>query len=642
MSTTRAYPPLELIAIGRSSVDLYGEQMGGRLEDMSSFAKYVGGSPTNTAIGAARLGLRTGLLTRVGADHMGRFIREQLTREGVDTSGVISDPDRLTSLVLLGIRDRSVFPLIFYRENCADSALSVSDLDIAWLSSAGAVLINGTHLSQPSLYAASVSAARAVREASGNVIFDIDYRPVLWGLTSRDRGEERFVVSPAVTSRLQEVLPLCTLVVGTEEEIHVLGGSTDTIGALKAIRERTDALLVCKRGSRGCVALPKAIPESLDDGICGLAFPVEVFNVLGAGDAFMAGFLRGWLRGEPIERCCEWGNACGAIVVSRHGCAPAMATWRELEHFLAMAERPYRLRDDVELEHLHWVTTRHRTYDELMVLAIDHRAQFEELAREAGADRHLISVFKGLALRALASVAGYDKRFGLLIDGRYGYETAAKAGEMPYWIGRPIEIPQSRPLEFESSADVATELLQWPRDHVVKCLVLYHPDDEAGLRDLQEAQLSRLFDACRKTRHELLLELILPRTMPATHDTVARAIRRIYSLGVRPDWWKLAPATDPTVWSQIDAAIKENDCWCRGVLVLGLSAPELELTAAFQTVSRFDIVKGFAVGRTIFDAVARDWFFQRIDDRAAVEAVARKFSTLVAAWRAPRGLTREN
>src|SRR6059058_17818 len=120
---------LDLLAIGRASVDLYGQQVGGRLEDMGSFAKYVGGSPTNTAIGGARLGLKTALLTRVGADHMGRFIREQLAREGVDVSSVITDPARLTALVVLGIRDPESFPLIFYREDCADMALTAADVD---------------------------------------------------------------------------------------------------------------------------------------------------------------------------------------------------------------------------------------------------------------------------------------------------------------------------------------------------------------------------------------------------------------------------------------------------------------------------------------------------------------------------------
>jgi 5-dehydro-2-deoxygluconokinase len=246
---------LDLIAIGRSSVDLYGQQAGGRLEDMASFAKYVGGSPTNTAVGAARLGLRAGLVTRVGADHMGRFISEQLRREGVDTNGVIADPDRLTALVLLGIRDRESFPLIFYRENCADMALTEADIDTDWITSARAVLINGTHLSQPAVLAASLKAAHAARAAGGKVVLDIDYRPVLWGLTAREAGENRFVESQQVTAVLQQVLPLCDLIVGTEEEVHILGGTTDTIAALREIRRQTAALLVCKRGPDGCVGL---------------------------------------------------------------------------------------------------------------------------------------------------------------------------------------------------------------------------------------------------------------------------------------------------------------------------------------------------------------------------------------------------
>ncbi|WP_206366189.1 bifunctional 5-dehydro-2-deoxygluconokinase/5-dehydro-2-deoxyphosphogluconate aldolase [Sphingomonas flavalba] len=627
---------LDLITLGRSSVDLYGQQTGGRLEDTASFAKYVGGSPTNTAVGGARLGLRTGLVTRVGTDHMGRFLHEQLGREGVDTRGVVFDPDRLTALVILGLRDRENFPLIFYRENCADMALTRDDLDRAWIQSAGAVLINGTHLSQPDVYAASVAAATWVREAGGKVLFDIDYRPVLWGLTGRDMGENRFVADPAVTERLQQVLPLCDLIVGTEEEIHILGGSTDTIAALRAIRAGSDALIVCKRGALGCAAFDGAIPDRLDDGISGRSFRIEVFNVLGAGDAFMAGFARGWLRGEAIADCCTFGNACGAIVVSRHGCAPAMPSWTELEAFLASDTHPFRLRDDTALEQIHWATTRRRAYPSLTVLAVDHRSQFEELVEELGVDAGLIGRFKGFALAALDRVAQGDPGFGLLVDGRYGFDTLAAAADHPYWIGRPIERPKSRPLAFEGSADVATELAQWPVDHVVKCLVFYHPDDTPEMRDRQERQLLRLFDACRKTRHELLVEVIVPADMPGDAMTVARAIRRLYAIGIYPDWWKLEPVDDPAAWRNIAAAITENDPHCRGVVLLGLSTPMQQLIASFDAAAAVDIVKGFAVGRTIFYDVAREWMRGAISDADAVDALAERFSLLVEAWRNAR------
>jgi 5-dehydro-2-deoxygluconokinase len=627
---------LDLLAIGRSSIDLYGEQVGGRLEDMGSFAKYVGGSPTNTAIGAARLGLKAALLTRVGADHMGRFIREQLVREGVEVSSVISDPERLTALVILGIRDRETFPLIFYREDCADMAITADDVDEAQVRSARAVLINGTHLSQPGVREASLKAATLARVSGGKVVFDVDYRPVLWGLTARDKGEDRFVAHEAVTQVLQGVLAACDLVVGTEEEIHILGGSTDTIAALRAVRGQTDALIVCKRGPDGCSAFPGAIPDTLDEGVVGAGFNVEVFNVLGAGDAFMSGFLRGWLRDLPLERCCELANAAGAIVVSRHGCAPAMATWTEMQAFLAERDRPFRLREDAALEHVHWATTRAGHYDELMVLAIDHRSQFEDLAAELGADVGRVPAFKRLALEALHRVAGGAPGFGVLLDGRFGFDALAAAADYPCWIGRPIEVPKSRPLEFECSADVATELATWPLNHVVKVLCFYHPDDAAGLREREERQLLRLFDACRKTRHELLVEIIVPPGMPVDSHTVAYALARLYDLGIRPDWWKLEPAADAETWRNIETVIATRDGFCRGVLVLGLSQPVETLLAAFEAAAAVPMVKGFAVGRTIFQDAARAWLAGEIDDATAVGALAERFSVLVDGWRRAR------
>jgi 5-dehydro-2-deoxygluconokinase len=627
---------LDLLAIGRSSVDLYGQQIGGRLEDMGAFAKYVGGSPTNTAVGGSRLGLKTALLTRVGADHMGRFIREQLAREGVDVSSVITDEARLTALVILGIRDRESFPLIFYRENCADMALTKADVDEAQVRQARAVLINGTHLSQGAVFEASMHAAATAKASGGRVVFDVDYRPVLWGLTPRDLGENRFVAHDAVTEILQRVLPLCDLIVGTEEEIHILGGSTDTIAALRAVRERTDALLVCKRGPEGCSAFPAAVPDSLGEGVTGPGFSVEVFNVLGAGDAFMSGFLRGWLRDLPLGRCCELANAAGAIVVSRHGCAPARPTWVEMEAFLNGTPRPFRLREDAELEHIHWASTRARTYDELTVLAIDHRSQFEEMALELGADVSRVPKLKRLALQALHEVAKGDPRFGILLDGRFGFDALAAAADLPYWIGRPIEVPKSRPLEFECSADVATELAEWPLNHVVKVLAFYHPDDEAELRERQERQLLRLFDACRKTRHELLVEIIAPPGSAVDAMTIARALDRFYDLGIRPDWWKLEPMDDPSSWQNIEAVIARRDPFCRGVVLLGLSQPTETLIAAFEATAAVPVVKGFAVGRTIFHDAARAWLSGDIDDSAVVEALAAKLTTLVEAWRRVR------
>ncbi len=603
---------------------------------MGSFAKYVGGSPTNTAIGLARLGLRSALITRVGADHMGRFITEQLVREGVDVSAVGADPERLTALVILGIRDREQFPLIFYRENCADMAIDIGDIDERLVTSAGAVLVNGTHLSTVSAFEASLKAIELAKSSGGKVVFDVDYRPVLWGLTGKDLGENRYVASNAVSERLQSILPYCDLVVGTEEEMRILGGNDDTISAIRAIRRTTDALLVCKLGAEGCVAFPGEIPSEVEDGLLVKGFPVEVFNVLGAGDAFMAGFLSGWLRNEPVEICCRLANACGAIVVSRHGCAPAMPTKAELASFLGRTDIPFRVREDRDLEHLHWATTRRSNYCELSVLAIDHRSQFDELIRELGCSDERVSQFKQLALSALDRVAGGDPRFGLLIDDRFGFGVLAELADRNYWIGRPIETPRSRPLEFEGDDDVGMELNSWPLTHVVKCLASYHPDDPPELKERQERQLLRLYSACRRTGHELLLEIIPPSHLTVDEETVARALDRLYDIGIRPDWWKLEPSSDQTAWANIVRVTENRDPLCRGILMLGLSAPILELIASFKAAARFPLIKGFAVGRSIFHDVATDWLSDRIDDEEAISTMASRLSALVEGWRSAR------
>ena len=377
-------PRLDVITIGRSSVDLYGAQVGGRLEDMASFSKAVGGCPTNIAIGTARLGLKSGLITRVGDEHMGRFIREQCAREGVDVTGVRTDPVRLTALVLLGIRDERTFPLLFYRENCADGALDESDIDPSYVESARAVLVSGTHFSRANTAAAQRKAMGIARAAGRKVVFDIDYRPNLWGLAGHGAGEERYIKSGEVTKSLSDILAQCDLIVGTEEEIMIAGGADDPLAALKAVRAGSQATLVLKRGPMGCVVFPDAIPDLLDEGVKGPGFPVEVYNVLGAGDAFMSGFLRGWLRDEPLETCCAYANANGAFAVSRLLCSAEYPTWAELSRFLKHGSPHRALRRDEALNHIHWATTRRSEPRTIMAFAIDHRAQFEKIADAAG------------------------------------------------------------------------------------------------------------------------------------------------------------------------------------------------------------------------------------------------------------------
>lgn len=624
---------LDLITIGRSSVDLYGAQIGGLLEDMSSFNKYVGGSPTNIATGTARLGLKSALITRVGNEHMGRFLLNELAREGVDTRGIVTDPERLTALVILGIRDQRQFPLIFYRENCADMALCEDDIDPNFIAEAGCVLATGTHLSHPRTEAAVLKALRLARENGSRTVLDIDYRPNLWGLAGHGDGENRFIESAAVTAKLQTTLNLFDLIVGTEEEFHIAGGTTDTLEALKAVRDITTAVLVCKRGPMGAVVFEDDIPDNLDEGKSGEGFPIEVFNVLGAGDGFMSGLLRGWLKDEDWPTSLKFANACGAFAVSRHGCTPAYPSWEELQYFFNTGIRNTALRNDQALEQIHWSTNRNGDWPHMRVFAFDHRIQLEEMAREAGASDEKIGQFKELCLNAALEVSGGQNGYGILCDSRLGRDALYRAAGTGLWIGRPTEWPSSRPLELEPELGPdCGGLVEWPLEHVVKVLSFYHPDDGDDVKAQQEATVKRLYTAARRNRLEFLLEVIPSKVAPVDDMSTAKVVERFYEIGVYPDWWKLEPLTTEEAWQNTCDAITRNDPHTRGIVVLGLDAPAEELEASLKVAAGFDLVKGFAIGRTILGEVARQWLAGKMSDADAVSEMAESYRSFCDLW----------
>ena len=623
---------LDVICIGRSSVDLYGGQVGGRLEDMMSFDKYIGGSPTNISVGTARLGLKSALITRVGDEHMGRFIKEQLIAESVDISHVITDKDRLSALVLLGIRDEEQFPLIFYRENCADMAICEDDIDESFVKSAQSVLVTGTHFSTPSVSAASFKAMRVARQAGRKVAFDIDYRPNLWSLGGHGDGEARFAESAYVTDHLKTILPHCDLIVGTEEEWQIAGGSRDTLQALANARQLSDAILVCKRGAMGCVVFEKDI-EGWEQGISVPVKEIEVFNVLGAGDGFMSGFLRGWLRDEPLERCAQYANGCGALAVSRHGCAPAYPSFPELRHLLEQGSPYHALRKDKTIEQIHWSTTRKRRRCSLLAFAFDHRVQFEEMAEKAGRDNAVIDTFKSLALKAALQASKGRNDTGILVDDRLGRSALHKASDHDLWIGRPIEASGIFPLEFEEGPSLGARLASWPENHCVKVLAPLRTDDEAAVIAYHEELLVRLADACRQTRHELLFEIITERgDKPCAPEQILQLMERLYQLGIYPDWWKLEPVDDAAFWQQASDIVMAHDAHSQGIIILGKNVPSDRMAAVFRAGQRASLVNGFAIGRSIFSDVAQKYFAKKISDDAAVDEMAMIYSRLIQLW----------
>lgn len=325
--------------IGRSSIDLYANDVGSPFVDIKSFAAYVGGSPTNISVGARRLGLKTALLTGLGQDPVGDFIENFLQNEGVETKFSPRKPSHRTSAVILGIEPPDKFPLVYYRDNCADIELTIDDVLAAPVAQSRVFQFAGTNLSKEPSRSATLFGAELAQQTDTEVVLDIDFRPDQW------HDPRAFGVA------VRSALRLVDIVIGTEDEINaamltdasqmslthsqvsdtkVLGDIDAAIATLLSLGPRA---LLQKRGAEGVRVHLKQDDGSIEQ-IDAPGYPVQVYNILGAGDAFASGFLYGYIKGWGWYKAARLGNACGAIVVTQHGCANFMPTLAEVEKFV--------------------------------------------------------------------------------------------------------------------------------------------------------------------------------------------------------------------------------------------------------------------------------------------------------------------
>lgn len=321
--------------MGRSSIDLYAQDIGAPFADITGFDAFVGGSPLNIAVGAARLGAQATLLTAVGQDMVGQFILQFLQKQGVHTGSIPTLPGTRTSAVLLGIEPPDRFPLVYYRDNCADSHLTIDHVIAAEIPRYKVLQVSGTALNIEPSRSAVFYAIETAHEAQVDVVLDIDFRADQW----KDLRSFGLMV--------RAILPKVKIAIGTEEEIlaatlqhaHQVRISHQQISApeitgnideaIQKILKAGPEVLVVKRGARGATIFYRD-GNSMDVP----GFPVAILNVLGAGDAFASGFLYGYLKGWDMYKACRLGNASGAWVVQRPGCANDMPYYDALMEFV--------------------------------------------------------------------------------------------------------------------------------------------------------------------------------------------------------------------------------------------------------------------------------------------------------------------
>ena len=326
----------DILTIGRSSIDLYANDIGAPFTDIKSFGAFVGGCPTNISVGVQRLGIQAALLTAIGEDPVGEFLLKFLNDEGVETRFIPCKSGHRTSAVVLGIEPPDRFPLIYYHDNCADIELTIDDVLAAPIAESRAVLISGTGLSKEPSRSATIYAAEQAKALGKRVFLDLDFRADQW----HDPRAFGIVIRSA--------LRYIDIAIGTEEEIKAatlrnasqitiehsqISNPTiqgDMAVAIETLLGAGPEALIVKRGIEGA-----DVHLANGEVIHAAPFPVEVYNTLGAGDAFASGFVYGNLSDWGWEKSARLGNATGAIVVTRHGCANFMPTMSEVDEFVA-------------------------------------------------------------------------------------------------------------------------------------------------------------------------------------------------------------------------------------------------------------------------------------------------------------------
>jgi len=309
-------PAFDLLTIGRVGVDLYPLQSGAHLQDVETFGKFLGGSPTNVAVAAARLGRRSAVITRTGHDPFGVFIHQALRDLGVDDRFVTAVDGLPTPITFCEIFPPDDFPLYFYRYPVApDLQIQASEIDLSAVRSASIYWSTVTGLSAEPSRSAHVAAWEA-RGRAPLTILDLDYRPMFW----KDSGDAH--------AQMDRALSMVTVAVGNRDECEVAVGETDPDRAADALLDKGIELAIVKQGPKGVLA------RTRDERVEVAPFPVEVVNGLGAGDAFGGALCHGLLAGWPLERVLRFANVAGAIVASRLECSTAMPTGHEVEQLM--------------------------------------------------------------------------------------------------------------------------------------------------------------------------------------------------------------------------------------------------------------------------------------------------------------------
>ncbi|MBI2790555.1 MAG: DUF2090 domain-containing protein [Gammaproteobacteria bacterium] len=613
MKTT--HKTIDIIALGQSFVDLCGEQIGSSLKDMLSFKKTIGGAPISIAIGCARLGLHTALVSAVGEDDLGKSILETLQQENIDTSQIQIDKHHQSALMLRAIENRNSFPFILHQENCA-TLNPDADIDSSFIAKSDALLVVSSNFFNKNISIASRKAMTIANENQTKVILALDFY-----LNSN---------ANIISSTLNSALPLCDIIIGNERDFRILGTSQDTQDALHHLRTLTNAIFVIDTNA-GCYVVPHQISNPWQNTLCHKGFKTNAQIPYPAKEAFTAGFLYGWLKNHSQEKCCEFAKACAALIQARQEDSSSLPSIDELNLYLSDQNQIIAQTSQTPLfDHIHYASTRKSLHKEFYTFNFGYHQQWQKMAQSFELNDAYIEKAKALVAHGLKNAAINIPNMCIMTD-IYPQQEIMDLLPSGIFVVRAIEAPNEVPLRFQGNPDITHTLLNWPKSHAVKATVIYHPDDKYALRGQQEATLSTLYRAARASSHEFIVELSPPTNSLITASTLSHIMQRFYEIGIYPDWWQISSPRDNRSWDSIQRVISEYDKYCRGVILLGHSATIEQLPILFNA-AKHECCNGFAVSKSIFQSQLELWFAQKMADDAFIDVVQHRFEQVVTLW----------
>jgi 5-dehydro-2-deoxygluconokinase len=600
---------LDVLALGRTYINLEGEQIGSSLKDMSTFKKSVSGTCALVSIGLSRLGLNCALLSKIGQDALGEHIKEAMAFENIDPTLLITDPKNAT---LIALNNSAFF------EHHSLLNLQESEIDPGMIGHAKALFLTSDMFVDEASNRAARKAIIAAKDNQTKIILALE----MWPLMGQHNQQ---------VQALETVLPFCNLIFGYEEEIHILANTQDTYIALTQLREITNATIVMKSATQ-YYAFDGAILNQWQQISRHAQFQAVNFASINAHAAFIASFIHAWLKGEPPANALKLAERSEQIVEA-NPMHLGLPTQRLLSYIDSRKEditdalfhTPY-------IKHLHYVTTRSRVSCSKFLVNFGYHAQWLKMAEAFNVGEQAVQKAKALLAQGIFSASGKEHPTGIVSDECPSKETILSPIPSNSMIARTLEVANQIPLQFVSGNDMTSTLLKWPHQHVAKVSITYHPDDKYVIRGEQEKALLSLYQACRETGHLLLIEISPPTNSLVTASTLGHIMQRFYELGIYPDWWQFAAPRDQRSWDSLHRVIQDNDPDCLGVFVHTPLCSLDQLGVLFDMISKQPICKGFVLGKTLFQPIIEQWLSQKIADHVLVDHVKPLFHQIINMW----------